>query len=427
MKQSDFPTKISVPFASGAGNAYIRQIPTASQISTDPGAASLTDGFPPQTFQPLGSGGTPQDGRDVNGILNMTSAVDQAFCAGNWPQFDTAFATAIGGYPAGAVLAGSTPGQFWVSTADNNTTVPGASGATWQSLFAGLQPALGFTPVQQGGGANQGSNKVYLGWDNTGSGRLRYQIDNTDEEDLANYADVTAAQAAVNPGRLIATQQFTASGTYTAPTGATANSKFRVRGTGGGGGGYYAGGVPAGQANPSGGGSAGSSFEAWFTYAELFGSTSATTVPVTVGAGGGQASNGGQTSIGNAVIAPGGISAPAPNSNSSSVLSSGAPSPAFCSFPAGSFNLVVNLPGAPGGFGIAIDPSGSFYGFSGSGGSGPFGLGGSSVGTGSAGNGGSVGAGGSGACPTVASSGNSPGVSGGSGGAGFVEIECYSA
>lgn len=143
MKQSDFPTKISVPFASGAGNAYIRQIPTASQISTDPGAASLTDGFPPQTFQPLGSGGTPQDGRDVNGILNMTSAVDQAFCAGNWPQFDAAFATAIGGYPAGAVLAGSTPGQFWVSTADNNTTVPGASGATWQSLFAGLAPARG--------------------------------------------------------------------------------------------------------------------------------------------------------------------------------------------------------------------------------------------------------------------------------------------
>ncbi|MND20855.1 hypothetical protein D3C76_48070 [compost metagenome] len=39
------------------------------------------------------------------------------------------------------------------------------------------QPALGFTPVQQGGGAHQGTNKVYLGWDGTG---LRAQVDGTD-------------------------------------------------------------------------------------------------------------------------------------------------------------------------------------------------------------------------------------------------------
>ncbi len=41
----------------------------------------------------------------------------------------------------------------------------------------GAQAALGFTPVQQGGGAGQGVNKVYLGWDNTS---LRCQVDGLD-------------------------------------------------------------------------------------------------------------------------------------------------------------------------------------------------------------------------------------------------------
>lgn len=40
-----------------------------------------------------------------------------------------------------------------------------------------LAAKLPFTPVQQGGGANQGTNKVYLGWDGS---RLRLQVDTTD-------------------------------------------------------------------------------------------------------------------------------------------------------------------------------------------------------------------------------------------------------
>lgn len=39
------------------------------------------------------------------------------------------------------------------------------------------QAALGFTPVQQGGGAGQGTNKVYIGWSGT---RLKAQVDSTD-------------------------------------------------------------------------------------------------------------------------------------------------------------------------------------------------------------------------------------------------------
>lgn len=45
------------------------------------------------------------------------------------------------------------------------------------SLLAGKQANLGFTPVQQGGGTGQGANKVYIGW--SGS-RLKAMVDQTD-------------------------------------------------------------------------------------------------------------------------------------------------------------------------------------------------------------------------------------------------------
>jgi hypothetical protein len=38
------------------------------------------------------------------------------------------------------------------------------------------QPAIGFTPVQQGGPTGTGSNKIYLGWNTNGSGILT-QVD----------------------------------------------------------------------------------------------------------------------------------------------------------------------------------------------------------------------------------------------------------
>jgi len=44
---------------------------------------------------------------------------------------------------------------------------------------SGAQPALGFTPVQQGGGVSQGTNKILVGYDNTG-GYPRMTVDATD-------------------------------------------------------------------------------------------------------------------------------------------------------------------------------------------------------------------------------------------------------
>lgn len=55
--------------------------------------------------------------------------------------------------------------------------------ATYSWVQTYFNPILGFMPIQQGGGAGQGTNKVYLGWDNTQ--KLRCQIDSTDIGNIA--------------------------------------------------------------------------------------------------------------------------------------------------------------------------------------------------------------------------------------------------
>jgi len=54
----------------------------------------------------------------------------------------------------------------------------------------GLQTALGFTPVQQGGGAGQNVNKIYLGWD---GGGLKLQVDATDLGRLVRFGDFSGS------------------------------------------------------------------------------------------------------------------------------------------------------------------------------------------------------------------------------------------
>lgn len=134
MQSSNIPAKIPLPFAYAAGPSYKNTIPTASQIGITNGRASLTDGFPPLTFTALSAGGIPPFGADFNGILNEVTAIQQWQNAGGMFYYDSAFSTAIGGYPAGAVLQSSSKNGFWISSAENNTTDPDAGGAGWISL-----------------------------------------------------------------------------------------------------------------------------------------------------------------------------------------------------------------------------------------------------------------------------------------------------
>jgi len=77
------------------------------------------------------SGQTP----DNNNLAQLQTAIA---VLGNLPVWSLAFAKTIGGYPARFVVQdASSSGIFWVSTADNNLTTPGAANAAWRSLFTG--------------------------------------------------------------------------------------------------------------------------------------------------------------------------------------------------------------------------------------------------------------------------------------------------
>lgn len=135
MKDIDVPAKFPIPWANSAGGAYVRSIPVASQIGIQDGAASLTDGFPPLNFTPILSGGKPPFGEDANGIFRQVTAWARWLSAGGPLYWDSAFSSAVGGYPKGAiVMSNVTLGALWMSTADDNTSNPDTGGANWQAV-----------------------------------------------------------------------------------------------------------------------------------------------------------------------------------------------------------------------------------------------------------------------------------------------------
>ncbi|GAB32098.1 hypothetical protein BJI49_06610 [Acetobacter pasteurianus] len=136
MKQSDDLGLFNALIAAAAASGNVSTVPDTQATAGD-GSASIALGFPPETFIDRAAGGSPPRGADMNGFLNRLSRAVQVLQAGYVGPFNTTFAQAIGGYPAGAIVSGSTPGSFWVSTADSNVTTPGASGATWNVLFDG--------------------------------------------------------------------------------------------------------------------------------------------------------------------------------------------------------------------------------------------------------------------------------------------------
>ena len=126
------PEIISIPFAdSGEKNT----IPVASQIGITAGAASYTDGFPPLTMTPIGSGGVPFIGADVNGIFNIITQHLLFQAGGGRYRFDNALSTALGGYDVGVVLQSDDGLNEYVNILAGNTTnfnsTPASIGVSW--------------------------------------------------------------------------------------------------------------------------------------------------------------------------------------------------------------------------------------------------------------------------------------------------------
>jgi hypothetical protein len=226
MQAGDIPSKFNIPFANSAGVGYKRVVPQNSQIGINDGWASLTDGFPPLNFQPLGSGGVPPFGQDMNGLLNQITLWSRWQAAGALPQYDAGFSTAIGGYPRGAILSATLLQGAWLCLVDNNTvnpdTAPSAIQAGWLFL-GGIQPLT--------------SNVTF--YVNTATGSDTY--DGTSPTHVSGTVGPFATiQKAVNVAAQFAPSTFgvtvsVASGTYAAwstPNWAHANVTVNGAGTG---------------------------------------------------------------------------------------------------------------------------------------------------------------------------------------------------
>lgn len=145
MLASQAPTSFVAPFANAAGSGFIRTIPVTSQVGITNGAASLHDGFPPDCFSPVAAGGVPPFGQDFNGLMLQTTAGVQWSQVGGEPVYSSAFSTAIGGYPNGAILQSADGTGFWRSTADNNTSNPDTGGANWLPMFFSTSASIALT------------------------------------------------------------------------------------------------------------------------------------------------------------------------------------------------------------------------------------------------------------------------------------------
>lgn len=121
MQTNSQPKLLPIPFA----NAGTKQdIPNDSQVGIVAGRASYSDGFPPLTRTPLAAGGVPPFGTDFNGVLNdITSALRWSQAGAGYP-FNANFNTAINGYPKGARIPNSTLDGFWLNTTDGNSVNP---------------------------------------------------------------------------------------------------------------------------------------------------------------------------------------------------------------------------------------------------------------------------------------------------------------
>jgi hypothetical protein len=83
-----------------------------------------------------------------------------------------------------------------VSLTDSTTAASATAVKTAYDLASSKQPNLGFTPVQQGGGAGQEGQKIYIGWSPSG---LKAQADVLDLGNIVttNAGTIKAPQAAL--------------------------------------------------------------------------------------------------------------------------------------------------------------------------------------------------------------------------------------
>lgn len=448
MQTSSQPKLLPVPFADAGSK---QNIPNDSQIGITAGRASYVDGFPPLTRTPLAAGGVPPFGTDFNGVLNdITAAVRWSQSGAGYP-FNAAFNTAISGYPKGARIPNSTLDGYWLNTTDGNTANPEVTGAAttgWVpaesygvTAITGLSgSSVTLTTLQASkeritlaGTLSANINLVLPAWIkrwtvvNNCTGAFSVTV----KTPSGNGVPVPAGTVAIlqgdgvdilpgaNPGGLIATRVFIATGNYT-PTPGTKKIKVTAIGGGGGGGGSAA--TDSTTRSCGGGGGAGNAVVSVFNVADI-------TFPVNINIGsagvggaaggspGGNGGNGGTTSFGSLFTVLGGFGGGGGTLTNDTVPlvapNGGTPAQPTVG------NLLnikgsAGLPGVVGGNAIV----------SGAGGASLLGGGGNPISTGAS-TGGDVGVYGGGGSGAISVKSSATGRTGGTGGAGLVIIEEY--
>lgn len=159
MLSTGFPYKFSVPWGNSApSNLITNPIPLTS-VSP---AASQTLGWPLATATPVGAGGNPPNVADDTGAHFYTTSWLQFLQAGGQIPWDSAFSTAIGGYPNNAIIQSSSATFHWQSTVDNNASDPDTGGGNW------IREEGGSFPRRIIGVATSGT------WTGTSTGTLIY-------------------------------------------------------------------------------------------------------------------------------------------------------------------------------------------------------------------------------------------------------------
>lgn len=126
------PYLIDTPFAINGDKNVIQDTERA-----EPNNPTWSEGWNATTSTPINSGGKPPKREDFNGVLYAVTdnLVHQAKGLGY--EFDSAFATKIGGYPLGAKLR-LPDGSEVVSTSNNNTNNPASNMTGWIKPQGGI-------------------------------------------------------------------------------------------------------------------------------------------------------------------------------------------------------------------------------------------------------------------------------------------------
>ncbi|HGN1964934.1 TPA: hypothetical protein ACKRVN_003427, partial [Proteus mirabilis] len=111
------PKLISKPFAL---NGLKNDIPENHEVGMKGNQATWDQGFGQVTMIPEKAGGMPPQGMDFNGILNQMCETIVHISKGGVFKFSTDYATAINGYPKGAILQSEDEKKYYQSLIDNN-------------------------------------------------------------------------------------------------------------------------------------------------------------------------------------------------------------------------------------------------------------------------------------------------------------------